>query len=282
MPQKTITAILECAGNGRRHFAQSIEGEVRWGEGAVGNATWTGVPLSYLLQEHGDSDLIYFEGLDRIEGEKPRFVRYLPAEKALDQNTLIALRMNDEVLSATHGFPARLIVPGWYAMASVKWLCKIKVSKHPKLPTYFNDSRYVYANDEDPSRKEPVREINVKSMIDSPRENQTIRAGTSFTVRGKAWSGFGRISKVEVKLSSEDKWSEAEIEGPSSPYSWTFWKKDCILHEPNTLTICVRATDEFGNVQPDVPMANKFQYGYNAITRRIVNVVDSKVPRVKK
>lgn len=275
MPQKTITAILECAGNGRKNFAEKLEGEIRWGEGAVGNSTWTGVPLSFLLEKIGieDANVIYFEGLDKDEQRNSKFVRYLPLGKALDNDTIIALKMNGKDLTAVHGFPARLVVPGWYAMASLKWLGRIRIARDARPFAYFNDMRYVYREMENMSQ-EPVKEIRVKSMIDFPTESQRVRAGSQVTIRGKAWSGSGKIAQVEVKFLNEGEWVKAEIEQNALPYSWTIWKINWIPKKRGSTNIFARATDEKGNRQPESPMMNELQYGYNAITRREILVTD--------
>ncbi len=280
MPEKTITVVLECAGNGRKNFEKKVEGEIQWSEGALGNASWTGVPLSYLLMQKvriDDANVIYFEGLDKDEKSKSKFVRYLPLEKALERGTIIALKMNGKDLPAAHGYPARLVVPGWYAMASLKWLGRIKISRDMRPFAYFNDMRYVYSEMANKSQ-EPVREIRVKSVIDSPTANQIVHAGSYVTIRGKAWSGSGKIVRVEVRFGNVSEWTRAELEESGSPYSWTMWKTKWIPKEIGSTSIYVKATDEKGNTQPDLPIMNKFLYGYNAITRREILVIDQESP----
>jgi DMSO/TMAO reductase YedYZ molybdopterin-dependent catalytic subunit len=152
LAQTTVNATLECAGNGRSGFGKRVEGEFEWGSGAVGTAIWTGVPVKVLLRKCGitPSKLegiteVIFEGADGAAKDaapmesKKRFARSLPIDKVLDRETIVALRMNGEALPKDHGFPARLIVPGWYAMASVKWLDEIILGKSlPAFRGHFN------------------------------------------------------------------------------------------------------------------------------------------------
>src|SRR5579872_4729737 len=160
--QRSVSAVLECAGNMRTNFGFKVEGEFEWGNGAVASAIWTGVPLNFLITKSGFnwSELseiteVIFVGSDGatqievpIESRK-KYARSLPHEKALDQDTIVALGMNGQALPKDHGFPARLIVPGWYAMASVKWLDRIILSKSAEeFQGYFNKTKYVYVTEE--------------------------------------------------------------------------------------------------------------------------------------
>ncbi len=147
LPERTVFATVECAGNGRSFLAQRQAG-VQWGAGAVGHAEWTGVPLSLVLERSGlesDAVEVLFEGADvGTESDHPApmpFSRSLPLPKALHADTLLAFRMNGEVLDPIHGFPLRLFVPGWYGVASVKWLRRIEVVNKP-FRGYFQSVKY--------------------------------------------------------------------------------------------------------------------------------------------
>ncbi len=284
MPQETITATLECAGNGRNGFPKRAEGEILWGDGAVGNAAWTGVPLRYILREKCklssasgslDCKTIFFEGSDIYKslgrsGKSPRrFVRYLGIKKALDKGTIIALRMNGRPLPKEHGFPARLIVPGWYAMASVKWLSKITLSEESHPRSFFNDSRYVYKS-KGPSS--PVTDMRVKSLITNPLCGQRLARGETTTVSGKAWSGSGCVVRVELRIDGRCFDAEISKRTISTKYAWIAWRKDWTPKKSGDVAISVRATDSGGNDQPDLPFGNVFQYGYNAPNKIIVKV----------
>ena len=205
--QREVGAALECAGNSRSGFGIKVEGEIEWGPGAIGMAAWSGVPFSTIVRDSGlgGRDLagvteVIFVGSDGdneapIESKK-RFARSLPIEKALDANTIVALRMNGKVLPKDHGFPARLIVPDWYAMASVKWLDKIIIKKSKEeFRGHFNWTKYVYVTEEkDSPHIIPVTNLRVKSLITNLTHGQKIMLDAPITIEGKAWSGEGKIS----------------------------------------------------------------------------------------
>src|SRR4029077_2207116 len=147
MPERTVFATIECAGNGRSFLQQHVHG-VQWGAGAVGHAEWTGVPLRFVLEKAGvqpGAIEVLFEGADRgSESDHPEpmnFARSLPLAKARDRDTLLVLRMNGEPLTVDHGAPVRLFVPGWYGVASVKWLSRIEVLDRP-FRGYFQSVKY--------------------------------------------------------------------------------------------------------------------------------------------
>jgi DMSO/TMAO reductase YedYZ molybdopterin-dependent catalytic subunit len=283
MPQRTITATLECAGNSRSLFHRHVEGEVMWGEGAVGTATWSGVSLASILQDACGSEfgnarnwqVVVFEGADRLtlgtavpEGKPDRFVRYLNIEKALDEDTIVATFMNGKPPSKDHGFPARLVVPGWYGMASVKWLSKITVLDTTPQ-TYFNDTKYVYK--QNGKTLGAVSAVRVKSVITRPLDGQEIPLGETVAITGKAWSGPCEIVKVEVG-DGEGSWSEAILETSQGKNAWRSWKKDWTPNRRGYFSVTSRATDSEGNSQPDQPMQNDYLYGYNATSKVSVKV----------
>ncbi len=228
MRQRTVTATLECAGNGRSGFSRVASGEVPWGNGAVGTARWSGVPLRELFANCGMTELgtqVVAEGEDigLVHGQPSpiRFVRTLPFEKALEEDTILALKMNSKPLQVEHGFPARLIVPGWYGMASVKWVRAIRVLPGAALNTFFNSVKYVYDSQ---LGQGPVTEMRVKSLVTSPQEGDRVRVGQRVSISGKAWSGSGSIERVEVAVQGE--WDDAHVEqrwesarGPRGPSS---------------------------------------------------------------
>jgi DMSO/TMAO reductase YedYZ molybdopterin-dependent catalytic subunit len=272
--QITIEAVLECAGNGRKEFADPVVGEVQWGHGAVGNASWSGIPLRDILRKvkaNSEASEILVQGLDKglVGGEPSRepFVRSLAYGKALERTTIIALRMNGKVLTPEHGFPARLLVPGWYGMASVKWIQQVTVRCGPPSPLFFNSVKYVYTNERDGrTTAEPVRELRVKSLITFPTPDQEVTIGKRLVISGKAWSGFGRIVNVEVKI-GRGPWKEARLSSTKSKYGWTAWHLTWTPSHPGTNVILSRATDDSGNMQPETPMENKYQYGFNSFHR---------------
>jgi DMSO/TMAO reductase YedYZ molybdopterin-dependent catalytic subunit len=279
-PQRSVVAVLECAGNSRRRFGRVADGEVPWGDGAVSVAEWTGVPLREILRDagvHASAREIVFEGADAGGGgvDRPnvRFARSLPVDVALGSpDILIATAMNGAPLDPDHGAPARLLVPGWYGMASVKWLVRIEAIDHP-FSGPFQTERYVYRRSDLPGAPTtPVSRLRVKSLIVSPREAEQVPLGTPAVIRGRAWSGSEVVAQVDVDVG--DGWQPARLAPGAAPHEWVAWSK---VWTPRTLgpaEIAVRATDGAGYTQPDAPEPNDFQYGFNAIHRVRVDVVD--------
>src|SRR6266571_1567262 len=215
----TVPVTLECAGNNRNFLEPKVKG-VQWGLGAVGTAEWTGVPLSLLLDRAGmkptGSDVI-FEGADGGMLEDPksppgelRFARSIPAEKAR-HDVLLAYKMNGSDLPPQHGFPLRAIVPGWYAMASIKWLQRIIVTDQP-FSGYYQTIDYAYwkRRAEEPELA-PVTELQIKAEIAKPAEGETVPANSSVRVYGAAWTSDGEITKVEVSSDDGASWNEAKL-----------------------------------------------------------------------
>lgn len=286
LPMITLPATLECAGNGRINFPRRAAGEVTWGNCAVSTAEWRGVPLSEIIKAVGiDQDDVrcatefLFIGVDgstddKVALESPtKFVRALPPDKALSPSVIVAVDMNGSQLPLDHGFPARLVVPGWYAMASVKWLKQIVLrTSEEKFSGHFNGVKYVYEIKQDGKWiKEPVTSLRVKSLIVSPTEGSRLAIGDSISITGKAWSGFGKIVKVEVDTGQG--WQEATLEKSIGEYAWRNWSCNWSPKSGGLVTLRVRATDEKGNVQPEIGEDNRYLYGYNGIHKIRVNVV---------
>lgn len=275
MPWRSVIAILECAGNGRSHFGVPT-GELQWGHGATGTAEWTGVPLSEVLRRAGlkkEATDVIFEGADT--GREPgsstpiNFARSLSLEKAKQRDIIIAFEMNGKPLPPEHGYPARVIVPGWYAMASVKWLKRIEVSARP-FKGFFQSVKYVYETEEAGRvLKEPITTVRVKSLITSPLDGELLPRRKQ-TVQGMAWSGSGEIVRVEVSFGGD--WLEAKVLPQVGKHGWFPWECDWTPDSNGTFTLMARATDEAGNVQPLEPILNRFQYGYNAIDKITVRI----------
>jgi DMSO/TMAO reductase YedYZ molybdopterin-dependent catalytic subunit len=282
MPSREVAVTLECAGNGRLDMRPLPTGEP-WGDHAVSTARWTGVPLHEVLQRVGPSTegvQVRFEGADHggyhltpvlpETGSDLRFVRALSLAQATDPDAgvLIAYLMNGEPLGLDHGAPMRLIVPHWYAVASVKWLKRIDVLTEPFIGE-FQTGHYMY---EWPDRApEPVSHMRVRARITDPAPGSTIDAGT-YIVRGKAWSGSGHITRVDISLTGEGDWQEATVEAPKDPSQWQDWSFVWEASGVGRHTLRARATDVAGNVQPDVPPWNRLGYGNNAIEVPFVDV----------
>lgn len=277
MPSKTIKVVLECSGDKRELFKPKVFGE-QWGKGALSQGIWKGVSLRTLLQSTGlleNAKELVFEGYDH--GERPdsnqvyNFSRSLPIEKALDPDTIIAYEYNNAPISFKHGFPFRLIVPGWYAMASVKWIKKIMViDKEFKGPFQVVDYVY-YPNKENDNGKVPVTTINVTSTIQYPLDRQLLHSGV-YDIKGMAWTGEGQIAKVEISTDGGQTWDTCQLRSSSEKYAWIRWKYTWTAHEKGEYTILSKATDSNGNVQPLEPVWNRKGYGYNAIDKVKVKV----------
>ncbi|MFN2621978.1 MAG: sulfite oxidase [Chthoniobacterales bacterium] len=255
---RTMAATLECAGNNRIFLEPKAKG-VQWGLGAVGNASWTGVPLSAVLErakvKPGATEVI-LDGADEGEVDKTptpsgkiSFCRSLPLDKAR-ADVLLAYEMNGEKLSATHGFPLRAIVPGWYAMASVKWLRRIIVTDQP-FNGFYQSLDYSYWDRSGvlPTLT-PLTEQQTKAEIARPENGETITAKSDYCVRGAAWTGTGDITCVEVSFDAGKTWKEAKLLGDPVKNAWRLWEYDWRGPEAGRYRVIARATDSRGFVQP--------------------------------
>jgi DMSO/TMAO reductase YedYZ molybdopterin-dependent catalytic subunit len=262
---RTVTTTLECAGNGRLGMVPLPPGEP-WAEGAVSTAVWSGAPLADLLAEVGlrdDTVEILVEGADMgwPEGSPApcRFARALPLDKALDRDVLLAWEMNGQPLPVEHGAPVRLIVPGWYGMASVKWVARIVALSEP-FTGWLQSERYVYVPAKGSPR--PVTTMRVRSLIVAPTAGARLPRGV-VRVSGWAWSGHGAIARVEVAL--DESWTAARLAAPPTPHAWTRFALDLDVTAAGRHTLRARATDAAGHVQPDVTEWNAYGYGNNAV-----------------
>jgi len=279
LPARSAVVTLECAGNSRSYVTPPAEG-LRFGHGAVGNAEWTGVPLHELLSRAGPKKgavEALFEGTDAGEEEEEgltleiEYARSLPMAKAMSDDTLVAYLMNGEPLEPAHGYPVRLIVPGWYGMASVKWLRRVSLLPRP-YQGFFQGRRYVNITDgESRSSWEPVKSVGVKSLITRPRHGEVVRQG-EFTVHGVAWSGDGAIEGLELSTDGGRSWREAELFGPESAGAWRRWKFPWTPSTPGHFILMSRAVDSAGNTQPASIPWNFRGYANNSIHTIAVEV----------
>lgn len=256
LPERTVFCTLECAGNGRSFLQPGVPG-VQWGAGAIGHAEWTGVPVRHLLEKAGvqsNAVEVVFWGADRgNEADHPEpmnFARALPLPKAMDADTLLASRMNGEVLDAIHGYPVRLLAPGWYGVASVKWLTRIEVIDRP-FQGYFQSKKYVIQQHTSKGIETvPVGPMAVKSEILRPGSDSVLGMGTN-RVFGVAWAGEEAVARVEISTDHGKTWNEAELMGLRAPYSWTLWEYLWEVAVPGKYSLLARATSTSGRVQPD-------------------------------
>jgi DMSO/TMAO reductase YedYZ molybdopterin-dependent catalytic subunit len=276
LPSRTLLATLECAGNGRSGLHPPADGEP-WTYGAASTAEWTGVSLATVLAAAGLPDVattIVIEGADHGQvaaaGGAICYARSLSPEQAMRPDTLLAYAMNGELLTPEHGFPVRLLVAGWYGMASVKWVTRISATRAP-FRGFYQVERYVMAHPErGDTTTTPLEAMRVRSLITAPQPDATLARGRH-CIQGLAWSGAAPISRVEVSIDDQG-WHAAQLTSAAERYAWRrwefFWQADAAgRHEVRS-----RAFDEAGNSQPVEPEWNKLGYANNAIQALTVSV----------
>lgn len=265
---------LECAGNGRGLFQPRVAG-AQWVKGAVGTARWAGIRLADVLEKMGAPKTgmhIAFDGADESIGNVPDFVRSVPIEKCWHPATLLAYEMNGEPLPVQHGFPLRLIVPGWEGAACVKWLIKGTVQDH-EADGFFMKTAYRHPTRSlapgepiDAADMRPVTSLAVKSLITRPAANARVAPGEAVEVRGAAWAGENEIVRVEVSTDLGRSWQPAELEADRAPFAWRRfhyqWKTPT---ERGSYAVMSRAADSRGRVQPVAEQWNPSGYLYNVV-----------------
>ncbi|MGW6175223.1 sulfite oxidase [Arthrobacter sp. NPDC055138] len=267
--QRTLAVTLECAGNGRSLLTPRPVSQP-WTHGGIGTADWTGTPLAPLLAEAGVEPKavdIVFTGADRgvQGGEEQNYARSLKISEAMSPDVLLAYAMNGVPLPPQHGFPVRLLVPGWYGMASVKWLTDIEATAVP-FAGFQQMSSYRYNRSEaDPG--EPVTRIKVRALMVPPgipdfmTRNRLVDAGPVL-LRGRAWSGRAPIQQVKVAV--DGAWSEAQLDPADGEYAWRGWTFRWQA-QPGGHQLMCRAMDALGQVQPLEPEWNYLGMGNNAV-----------------
>jgi DMSO/TMAO reductase YedYZ molybdopterin-dependent catalytic subunit len=273
-PAAEVVSTMECAGNGRALVEPHVVSQP-WLLEAVGTARWRGTPVAALLEEAGVQDgavEVLFTGLDRgVEGgEEQDYARSLSLEEARREEVLLAYEMNGEPLAPQHGFPLRLLVPGWYGMTSVKWLGRMTVLDAP-FDGYQQRHSYRLRAEED-EEGEPVTRIQVRALMIPPgipdfRSRVRFVTAGPCIVEGRAWSGVADVAGVEVSSDGGDTWHDAELE-PSAlgDWAWRSWRFTWDAR-PGEHELCCRARDAAGNVQPlDAPW-NLGGYLNNAVQR---------------
>ena len=275
LPKYTSTITLECAGNNRSDLEPPTPGN-QFQSGAVSTAVWAGAALKDILGESGikpGARQVLFEGADFGTpvpgGSEMPYLRSLPMEVAMHPDTLVAYEMNGEELPIEHGYPLRLVVPGWYGMASVKWLSGIKVIDY-EFEGFFQTERYVIENDD--GVWEQIKEMSIKSLISSPDAGEVL-ANKSTCVAGMAWSGSAQIKNVEFSSDGGQTWEQATLIGPSERYAWQQWHMTWTPPALGHYTLACRATDQLGNVQPTKTRWNAGGYVVNGVRPVCVTVV---------
>ena len=270
-PAAELTVTMECAGNGRARFDPRPVSQP-WLNEAIGTARWRGTALRPLLEEAGVPDAtveVLLTGLDRgVEGgEEQAFQRSLPLDEALRDEVLLAYEMNGAPLLPQHGFPLRVIVPGWYGMTNVKWLGRIEFLETP-FAGYQNSQGYRLRQTED-DEGVPLDRMRPRSLMVPPgipeflSRDRFLEAG-EVLLEGRAWSGHAPIASVEVSADGGSNWALAELEPDGERWAWRGWTYRWQAEHGDHL-LCSRARDEVGNEQPLEMPWNVGGYANNAV-----------------
>jgi DMSO/TMAO reductase YedYZ molybdopterin-dependent catalytic subunit len=257
-PRRTIPVTLECAGNGRARL-QPRPLSNPWLFEAIGTAEWGGTPLGPLLDEAGlqrDARELVFTGADRgfQGGVEHDYQRSLTVEEARRPEVLLVDEMNGEPLQPQHGFPLRLLVPGWYGMTSVKWLQRIEAVAEPFTGYQQADAYYYRTDADDPGA--PVSRIRVRALMTPPGipdyfTRRRLVDAAVVTLRGRAWGGTTPVQRVEVRV--DGRWADAALEPSIGDFAWRAWSFAWDA-TPGEHELACRATDAAGDVQPiDMP-----------------------------
>jgi DMSO/TMAO reductase YedYZ molybdopterin-dependent catalytic subunit len=280
-PAVELIVTMECAGNGRAHVEPHVVSQP-WLLEAVGTARWRGAPVSRLLADAGvekDAVEVVFTGLDRgVEGDEEQFfARSVAVDELLTGDALLAYEINGVPLPPQHGFPLRLVVPGWYGMTNVKWLARMTVVG-ASFDGYQMRRSYRLRQEED-EEGIPLSRMRPRSLMLPPgipeflSRKRTLNPGHC-TLHGRAWSGGSEIAGVEVSTDAGKTWADAEVERDGlGRWAWRWWRFDWDARQ-GEYELCSRARDAAGNAQPLEPAWNLGAYANNAVQRIAVTVTD--------
>ncbi|MDH5281563.1 MAG: sulfite oxidase [Thermoleophilia bacterium] len=280
-PSVEVAVTMECAGNGRVHVEPHVVSQP-WLLEAVGTARWRGTPVAGLLEDvgiRGDAVEVLFTGLDRgVEGgEEQAYARSLPLSEILAGDAILAYAVNGVPLPPQHGYPLRLVVPGWYGMTSVKWLSSITLLSEP-FDGYQMRHSYRTRQHED-ELGEPITRMAPRSLMVPPgipefmSRSRVVPAGLC-ELRGRAWAGESEIAGVDVSTDGGKTWQEAELDDDAlGRWAWRAWRFTWDV-EPGDHELCCRARDGAGNVQPLEAPWNVGGYMNNAVQRVAVTVTE--------
>jgi DMSO/TMAO reductase YedYZ molybdopterin-dependent catalytic subunit len=254
---------------------------LQWEKGAVSTAKWTGVSLREVLMKAGVKPAgkqVTQDGLDGPIGSVPDFVRSIPIEKAMHADTLLAYKMNDVEIPLIHGRPLRLIVPGWEAAGSCKWLTSIHVGAE-EASGFFMQTAYRIPNRNvapgsavDAKDMIPYTALDVKSIFTAPLENATFKLGSAIDLRGFAWAGEADITRVDVSTDFGRTWVAAELGSEKAKYAWRRFRYSFRPAKAGSYMLLSRAADSHGRSQPIVPNWNPSGYIYNVVDKVRINV----------
>lgn len=275
LPQVSVPAVLECAGNGRSYFRPKMPG-LQWTKGAIGNAEWRGPRLADILAKAGASTKVSFadfDGLDVGVGKTPDFIRSIPVRKLQHPSTILALDMNGVPLPDLHGGPVRLVVPGWDGASWVKWVSRIELVDKMHAGFYMNPAYRYPKNPVAPGAAAKPEDLDVlegmavKSFFARPADQTKVQLGTPVTLTGPAWAGEHNVVRVEVSTDGGATWKTTSLSAQGREFSWRIWKSEWRPAKPGYYTLCCRATDTAGRIQPIEPAWNPSGYLWNAVDR---------------
>ena len=284
----SLAAVNQCSGNSRSRLQPRVPGG-QWGNGAMGNAMWTGVRLRELLDMSGvksGSLMVQFQGLETGAGPaglgSNLFLKSLDLGNPVLDECVVAYLMNGEPLPMLNGFPVRLVVPGYFSTYWTKCLTWIRVLNAPdenywvKTAYRVPDTPRGHTSPEDVKagkvKMVPIGRLPVRSFLISPDGSAKIPAGMNLTLRGIAFSGFGAVNRVEVSEDGGKNWMAAKLGENHGTYSFRTWEASWTAKAPGRYSLAVRGTDEKGNMQPDEPVWNPGGYLWNRIERQEVVV----------
>lgn len=281
-PKVTLPVTMECGGNGRINQQWRYLTHVPWNNEAIGTSNWMGTPLGPILKEAGvlkDGVDVVFTGIDKgIQGEQVQYYqRSLSVEHAMDGNVMLAYEMNGQPLTPQHGFPVRLIVPGWLGMASVKWLDRIEVID--KKFTGLQMKWYSFAkSDEDEERilctNQRVRALMIPPGIpDFFTRFRYLEEAAVVPLTGRAWAGPIAIKSVEVSTDGGKTWNNAKLDKPIGKFAWVGWSYEWKNVTRGEHILRVRATDMEGNTQSEIDFSPEDFYAMDVTKPQYVNVV---------
>jgi DMSO/TMAO reductase YedYZ molybdopterin-dependent catalytic subunit len=281
LPAHEVVATMECAGNGRARLDPRPVSQP-WLLEAVGTGRWRGVRLRDVLDRAGvaqDAVEVLFTGLDRgIEnGEEQFFQRSLTLADALQPDVLLAYELNGGPLPPQHGFPLRLLAPGWYGMANVKWLSSVTLINEPF--TGYQQARGYRLRQTEDEQGEALSRIHPRALLVPPgvpefmTRERTVPVGRT-TIEGRAWSGLAPVAAVDVSTDDGATWRPAQLDAPDlGRWAWQRWSYAWEATEAGPHVLCCRARDEAGNEQPTTQTWNVGGYANNEVQRIVVNVV---------
>jgi DMSO/TMAO reductase YedYZ molybdopterin-dependent catalytic subunit len=282
-PRIELVSVLECAGNGRSFYQPHVAG-TQWAFGSVANGRWIGVRLRDVLAKAGLNDSakeILLDGADAPLGTMPKFQRTITVKKALDPDTLLVYEMNGAPLPHEHGFPLRLMTPGWAGNSWVKWLRHIEVLDH-EFDGFWMKTAYRHPPDHvepgtavDPSAMVPVTDLNVKSVIATP--GSSVKPGP-VRISGTAWSNSSPITRVDVSVDGGATWKQAKLGKEQGQYAWRLWELDWKAQE-GKYTLISRGTNATGQTQPLAEEWNPNGYLWNVAQKMDVQVTNQPAPQ---